>query len=213
METNPFRTAGLVLLIVGVLDVGLMIYTVMNDESYTSSLNIFAIVVGALLMRGNVRTARVVRWGSVFFCIVFLAALFVWLLITPEALFMTQMKLDMMGAITPFITFILAVVIDAFLFYQLSTPESLQKLEDEAFRNGIPYSAFGLSLIVGGAMIYFLSSMLGGENADHAKQLARNELGNNFAYQVTSLSITESGTVAVVVAYNGNEIRNVEVSW
>jgi hypothetical protein len=203
----------LVLLIVGVIDVGLMIYTVMNDGSYTSSLNIFAIVVGALLLRGSARTARVVRWGSVFFCIVFLAALFVWLLITPEALFMTQMKLDMMGAITPFITFILAVVIDAFLFYQLSTPESLQKLEDEAFRNGIPYSAFGLSLIVGGAMIYFLSSMLGGENADHAKQLARNELGNNFAYQVTSLSITESGTVAVVVAYNGNEIRNVEVSW
>jgi len=58
---------GEVLLIVGVLDIGVMIYCIMNGISYASSFNIFAVWLGILLMRGSLWAASVVRFFSAFF--------------------------------------------------------------------------------------------------------------------------------------------------
>ena len=44
---------GEVLLIVGVLDIGAMIYCIMKGISYASSFNIFAVWLGILLIRGS----------------------------------------------------------------------------------------------------------------------------------------------------------------
>ena len=61
---------GQVLLIVGVLDIGVMIYCIMKGASYASSFNIFAVWLGILLIRGSLWAASVVR----FFCAFFLAS-------------------------------------------------------------------------------------------------------------------------------------------
>ncbi len=58
---------GGVLLIVGVLDIGVMIYCIVNGISYASSFNIFAVWLGILLMRGSLWAASVVRFFSAFF--------------------------------------------------------------------------------------------------------------------------------------------------
>jgi len=58
---------GLVLLLVGVLDVAVMVYCIVNGISYRSSLNIFAVWFGILLMRGSLWAVSVVRFFSVFF--------------------------------------------------------------------------------------------------------------------------------------------------
>ena len=47
------RRVGLLLIVIGVLDVGYMIYCIVNGESYSSGLNIFAIVAGIFLIRGH----------------------------------------------------------------------------------------------------------------------------------------------------------------
>jgi hypothetical protein len=49
------KKAGLVLVIVGLMDIGLMIYAIASRVSYSSSLNVFAVVAGAFLLRGNLR--------------------------------------------------------------------------------------------------------------------------------------------------------------
>lgn len=41
------RRVGWALVIVGVLDVGLMIYCIISGVAYSSSLNVFAVVAGA----------------------------------------------------------------------------------------------------------------------------------------------------------------------
>ena len=43
-----------------------MIYCIVNDMSYSSSLNIFAVAAGIVLMRGGLKTAGVIRWTALF---------------------------------------------------------------------------------------------------------------------------------------------------
>ena len=58
---------GLVLVSVGVIDIAVMIYCIMNAIHYSSSFNIFAVVLGILLVRGNLWAASVVRFFGALF--------------------------------------------------------------------------------------------------------------------------------------------------
>lgn len=58
---------GLVLLIVGALDVLVMVYCIANGISYRSSFNIFAVWLGIMLIRGSLWAASVVRFFGAFF--------------------------------------------------------------------------------------------------------------------------------------------------
>ncbi|HKS83907.1 MAG TPA: hypothetical protein VJR71_00365 [Pseudolabrys sp.] len=58
---------GFVLLVAGMLDIGVMIYCIMNAMAYSSSFNIFAVVLGVLLIRGNIWAASIVRFFGAFF--------------------------------------------------------------------------------------------------------------------------------------------------
>jgi hypothetical protein len=58
---------GLVLVSVGAIDIAVMIYCIMNAVHYSSSFNIFAVVLGILLVRGNLWAATVVRFFGALF--------------------------------------------------------------------------------------------------------------------------------------------------
>lgn len=67
-ETHLILTrVGLVLVSVGVFDIAVMIFCIMNGMHYSSSFNIFAVVLGILLVRGNLWAASVVRFFGAFF--------------------------------------------------------------------------------------------------------------------------------------------------
>ena len=53
---------GLVLVVIGVIDIAVMIYCIVNGIRYSSSFNIFAVVLGVMLVRGNLRAASVVSF-------------------------------------------------------------------------------------------------------------------------------------------------------
>ncbi len=65
-SSDPFKKAGITLLCVGLIDIGVMVYCIVNKISYSSSFNMFAVIAGILLIKGNVYTVRIVRWLSVF---------------------------------------------------------------------------------------------------------------------------------------------------
>lgn len=65
-NNNPFKKAGIVLLIIGIIDVGIMAYCIANKISYSSSFNIFAVIAGVFLIKGRVKTARAVHCFSAF---------------------------------------------------------------------------------------------------------------------------------------------------
>jgi uncharacterized protein YjeT (DUF2065 family) len=77
------RRVGVVLLVIGVADIGWMVYCIVNDISYRSSLNLFAVIAGILLIRGNLRAAATIRWFGVFFVAAGLTLFFTWPALQP----------------------------------------------------------------------------------------------------------------------------------
>ena len=76
------RRTGWVLVGVGILDTGLMIYCIIHSLNYSSSLNLFALGAGVFLVRGNLEAVRVIVWFSAFMLSGFLlgsVAVFPWL--------------------------------------------------------------------------------------------------------------------------------------
>lgn len=67
-ETHLILTrVGLVLISVGVIDIAVMIYCIINAMHYSSSFNIFSVALGILLVRGNLWAASVVRFFGALF--------------------------------------------------------------------------------------------------------------------------------------------------
>ena len=210
---NPFRKAGIVLLINGIIDIGVMAYCIANKISYSSSFNIFAVIAGALLTKGGVKTARVVRWFSAFFVIAFIGMLFLFPITMPVQLLVTQTKLNPVGMLGSYAFAIVFIGILIWVYKQLSTPSALAKLEQAGYKTGKPktalYAALGI-MVLGGAMFGFLFNS---ESAEKAKFLAKEQLGSNYEYHISSMQTSGTKGSAVVTAFNENEIKNVHVKW
>ncbi len=88
------KRVGIVLLGVGLLDVGLMVYCIVNRLSYSSSFNLFAVIGGIFLMRGGLRTAALIRWFSVFMLTGLLAVGVVLPFLQPLDLSLTELRLN-----------------------------------------------------------------------------------------------------------------------
>ncbi len=70
------KRIGTVLLAVGLLDIAVMVYCIVNRVSYSSSFNLIAVIAGIFLLRGSVRAASIVRWFAVFMLAGFLTLVF-----------------------------------------------------------------------------------------------------------------------------------------
>lgn len=210
---NPFRKAGIVLLVIGIIDIGVMAYCIANKISYSSSFNIFAVIAGVLLMKGGVKTARIVRWFSAFFVIAFIGMLFLFPITMPVQLLITQMKLNPAGMLGSYAFSIVFIGVLIWVYKQLSTPSALAKLEQAGYKTGKPktalYAALGI-MVLGGAMFGFLFNS---ESAEKAKSLAKEQLGSNYEYHISSMQTSGNKGSAVVTAFNENEIKNVQVKW
>ena len=210
---NPFRKVGIVLLIIGIIDIGVMIYCIANKISYSSSFNIFAVIAGILLMKGGVKTARIVRWFSAFFVIAFIGMLFVFPITMPIQLLATQIKLNPIGMLGSYAFSLVFIGVLIWVYKQLSTPGALAKLEQAGYKTGKPksalYAAIGI-LVLGGVLFTLLFTS---ESAEKAKSLAKEQLGPAYEYHISSMHISGDKGSAVVTAFNSDEIKNVQVEW
>src|SRR5665213_245591 len=104
MDVQPYlptmRRVGVVLVVVGVLDVGFMIYAIMHRMSYSSSLNVFAIIAGLFLLRGSLRAASIIRRFAALFLAAGISVLplipFIW----PFDLILTSVRLEPTTVVT-----------------------------------------------------------------------------------------------------------------
>ena len=210
---NPFRKAGIALLITGVIDIGVMAYCIANKMSYSSSFNIFAVIAGILLIKGGVKTARAVRWFSVFLVVAFIGLLLVTPFTTPFGLLLTQLKLNALSIVGSlgFGLGLIAVLI--WVHLQLSTPESLNLLAQAGYKIGKPKSAYIAGSVLLVLAVGLSAGLLNGESAAKAKALAQEQLGPEFQYHVSSMSTSGNSGRASVTAYTDKEIRSVQVQW
>ncbi len=211
------RRAGMVLLAVGVLDIAVMIYCIVKGISYSSSLNVFAVVAGVFLMSGSLAAAGFVRWFSVFFLAALCALALAWPVLQPLDLTLTQIRLDPTAAALS----ALLVVGVTFLFFwlqrQLGSPSVLAAIEatGRKIRSMWVPAATGVALVVLLAAVVPLAHR--GESGSKAKAVAQRQLGTSYKYHVSSLSVstTNQGTSvsARVTAWNDSEVRVLPVEW
>lgn len=211
------KRAGWALVAIGLLDMAVMVYCVVNRISYSSSFNIFAVVAGIFLLRGSLRAASIVRWFAAFLLAGFLALLVAWPFMQPIDLTLTQIRLGPLSAAAGVGLMALVFALLFWLYRELGRRPVLEAriaAGRKARDMRIPV-ATGVGLVA--VLAASMALLLGGESAIKAQAMAEQQLGSAYRYHVSSLSIAKNsqGTfvAGVVTAWNAKEIRQVPVRW
>jgi len=218
LATAILRRVGAVLVVVGLIDIAVMIYCIVNRISYTSSFNIFAVIVGIFLLCGSLRAASIVRWLSAFFLGGVITALIALPFLQPLDLTRTQFRLNPLA-------FLAAVAIGAFvlcLLIWVTRELGSQPVQAALASAGIKRRSMRIPAVAGVGLVVVLSIFLVvllqlGDTAEHAESIAQRELGAGYHFHVRSLNIVEKSGVksvsGVVTAWNENEVIDVPVHW
>jgi hypothetical protein len=220
MESQSYRPilkrVGSVLLVVGLLDVAVMIYCIVNRLSYRSSL-VFGLIFGIFLMRGSLRAAATIRWFCVFFLSACIVGILAWPAIQPIDLTLMQIRLKPAAFAGGVASLALAVVLFKWIISELGrepirVASKAAGLKSRDMRLPV---AVGIALVIGIAVSsnFFLK----GESAERAKSMAEREVGSGYKLHVSSLRIStidrRKSVSAVVTAWNDREIREIPVRW
>lgn len=211
------KRVGKVLIAIGLLDIAVMIYCIVKGISYSSSLNIFAVIAGVFLLRGSLRAVAVISWFGTFLVSAFTSMVILWPLFQPIELTLLQLKL------TP-ISFSTSLAIGGgvlgLLFWVVRElrQESVQLARIKAGAKPISVKVpliIGIILTV--ALAIGLRVMLNGETAKQGKLRAEKEVGQGYKFHVRSLNTMYNSqgkfVSSIVTAYNDKEIRLIPVKW
>jgi hypothetical protein len=221
MEPETYRAilkrVGWVLVVIGLIDVGVMVYCIVNRQSYSSSLNLFAVIAGIFLLRGGLRTAAVVRWFSVFMLVGFLAMACVAPFLQPWDLSLTELRLNPGSFAIGVIFYLLALGLLFWVARQLGLePVQVAIAKAGVKRRDVRYAVaagVGLAVLLG-ISIPLISN---GESAERAKSIAKQEVGPGYQLHLSSIRVSSVGhrtnASGVVTAWNHQEIRSVPFHW
>ena len=211
------KRAGLTLVIVGFLDIGLMIYAIANSVSYSSSLNVFAVVAGVFLWRGNLRAASAVRWLALFFLAALLSVSLLSPLLLPLGLIATYVQVSPVAFMRSLGVFAVALLLFGWLAKQLSA-EPIKAARLAAGRKErdarIPL-VVGIMLAVVLAALSF--SVQRSDSAARAVDEARAQLGDEYDFHVSSINYRSNseGTFVsgVVTAWKSGTVKELPFQW
>lgn len=207
------RRVGWLLVIVGILDIMLMIYCIATQTSYSSSFNVFALVGGNFLLKGNLRAVRYVTLFSALLFSALLAAIIVVPWMFPIDYLMLIIRTHSFETIF-YALFYLAVIWMLFWVYrQLRIPAVVEACVAAGRKGNPPKLAF----VVGAAAVVvstvLLQVVLKGETGLEAKRLATIQYGDGYKYFVSSINWRGNHVFAGLTAYNENETKEVQVDW
>jgi hypothetical protein len=214
---RTLRIVGCVLIFVGCLDIGVMIYSITHSISYRSSFDIFAVIAGIFLMRGNIKAAGIVRGFAIFFLAAFLGLVAAMPFIIPPDLMLTEFRLAPGGFA---LDFAVSIVLFATLLWVVR--ELGREPVQVAYINngGKPrrtkfYIAAGCLFPAG--LVLVMHILLTSDRAHRAEQLAEQRLGTGYKFRTTSMNVSSNskGTKvrATVTAWNHADVQHVPEEW
>ncbi|HVU34665.1 MAG TPA: hypothetical protein VHE61_14620 [Opitutaceae bacterium] len=216
MHKPILKRCGIVLIVVGALDIAYMVWCVANDRSYSSSLNIFAVVAGILLVRGSLKTARWVAMGASFLFAAGALAIVALPFMYPIGYWFAVLRHSSGVAATIVIALALLLVL-FWIRQQLLRPEVLKAEQDAGVRPPRIRLAATIGAVLPVILVTVLGFMFHGDTAKEAIRRAHQQLSGNYQYVVTSMQMnstpTEKNVAAVVVAYDDTEVRSILVKW
>lgn len=211
------KRVGLVLIVVGLIDVGWMIYCIVHRMNYKSSLNIFAIIAGVFLMRGSLRTAKAISLYGALMLTGLIGIALLWPVFVPLGLAVTALRIYPMLALA-YLTYVIGfLVLLLWVVHQLRSEPVLAA----SIRSGIKVRSLIGPVFAGLALVVFVvlvsRAVLSSDRAKRAEQIAASEVGGGYRFSVISMKTmrTSNGKTdsAVVTAWNDHEIRAIPVSW
>jgi len=211
------KRVGVVLIVVGLLDIAFMVYCIANRLSYSSSFNVFAVIAGVFLLRGSLKTASLVRWFAVFMLVGCVSLLVIALFIAPFGLIRVWIGLRPLSAVSVLGLPSLLIALLYWLVKELGSPAVLAAIAQNGVKQRNPRIAaiVGLGLgVVAGVAIWWIN---GSEAGRHAKALAEAQVGPGYQLFVSSMSSgpRSNGTAYTgrVAAWKDGEIKTVPVQW
>ena len=208
------RRVGWLLVIVGTLDIGVMIYCIVNKVSYSSSLNVFALAAGIFLLRGHLGAVRYVTWFSAFLLsgmLLCFLTVFPWL--QPMDYWLLVISNHPFGSVAYLVLVVVFFWMLFWVYTQMRLPAVVEARVAAGQTQGAPTSAF----VAGTALAIILGVMLQltmkGAEAQEAKRLAAEQYGHDYKYFVSSINWSDNHVSARLTAYKEDEIKEVEVEW
>ena len=217
-QTAPdiLHRAGVVLLVVGAVDIAYMIWRLSTGASYSYSMTIPAVIAGALLMRGSLRAASALIWIAAILLPMALAS-GAMSLMQPIDLTLTQLRVAPaahFGAALPLVMFCGLLY---WLLQQLGRRPVLAAIQSSGRRQ--PAVNVALVVGVGLAMLALAGKQLShnGDLSRKAEQLAREKHGLQFRYHAIGITprADMEGTFveAKVRAWRADRVDTVDVFW
>jgi hypothetical protein len=219
---HTLKKVGIALIIVGILDIAMMVYCIINRISYSSSFNIFAVIAGIFLYSGGLKTALFVSWVSAFFLCATVGSLLIIPEFIPFDLMITYLKLSPSVLMRPLFFGILFFSFILWIYKNLTAPHVFKAMDENNINRKSRWKRPTTGFIAGGCLIVLLiiivPSLIGGETVDQAIIKAQEIVGDGYKFTVSHVNVksTFGGATQIqaqVIAYNDNEIRPIPIRW
>jgi hypothetical protein len=204
---------GLSLFVFGLLDIGVMIYCVVNGLSYSSSFNIFAVISGIYLWKGHPWYVKWVTRAAGFYAAAFCTMIPMVPFLFPANLGVLELRLHPGGVIVGTVATIGVVVFLIWVYRELRQAPVLAAYAGSGYSPGpfwgAPFCGALLALSAGVLIIVLMH----GDAEQKAIRLATVKVGPRYHYFVTHLSYAGDRGTAEVLAYDDRSITTVHVEW
>ena len=212
---------GTVLIIFGIIDLILMILSIVKGWNYSSSLNIISIIAGIFLVRGKLKTVKVVSFFSSLFLTLICAFPLIIINTIPFDFIPVFIKLNKVTVLLGIGFYFLPLFLMYWVYRNLTSEPVLDDLIAAGLYHKRNDQRPKLGFWVGvGSLTFFglFFSMVGIDDRSEAVNRAKTKMGEEYKYFVSSYSLSSNSTgyteiETLVIAYNKNEIHELEISW
>lgn len=207
------KRVGVVLIIVGILDLVYFFQVIPPPgRSYSSSF-IYLIVIGVLFLRGNLRPVPLVTWVTALLLSYFITSLFILFPLRPAELWATEFRLDSVSFSLSLLYKIATISLLFWVYIQLrATP-----IVRATLKSGHSASTPKLAFILGVVFVALIAGMMHfirvSETGIKAVEIAQAQYGKVYKYHITGISWENGQVRASLIAYNKQEIKPVKVEW
>jgi hypothetical protein len=204
---------GLALIIFGLLDIGLMIYCIVNGVNYSSSFNVFAVISGIYLWRGHPWYVKWVTRVAGFYAAAFCTMVPMIPFLFPVDLGVLELRLHPAGVIVGTVATIGVVVFLVWVYRELRQSPVLAAYTVAGYSPGQFWVAplCGAMLAFGAGALSIV--LMHGDAEQTAIRLATVKTGPGYHYFVTRLSYAGDRGTAEVLAYDDRAIKTMQVEW
>jgi hypothetical protein len=210
-QARRLQRAGLAIAGIGILDVGYCVVSLARGESYSSSLNVFAVVAGILVYRGSRITARFAVRVLSFLIGVLLTLPVLVPILTPPRLLWLQLR---SGEDTGFGAFAVIPVLLAVAFWLRKELAAVPVYAHGRFPPPLHRSAAaGVGVALSSGLVLLMAAAFLGPPGRRAVKEAELKVGPGYSFRVLHLAGNSARGGALVTAYSDTEIKNVEVEW